>query len=1013
MIKRHKLITLALLVCMGIPAGAQQTDDNITGVVVDKWGLPVYGATVQVEGTPANLVVTDEEGRFKIGALAGDNLQVNSVDKGSAVARVTDGKPMTIVMGFAGQTVDIGADRTFTRKESTAAVSTTYNEEFNKRAAKNISNSLYGQGLGLTTLQNSGVYANVEPTFYIRGLQSLSSSDPLVLVDGLERDMTLVTPEEVESVSILKDAAAVALYGYKGINGAILITTKRGKYNTKEVKFTYDHVLNIQSRRPEFVDAATYATAINEARGYEGLTARYSDNEISAFRTGAGYGGASSMYPYLYPNVDWVDEVFKNTASTNKYTIEFRGGGSRFRYYTMIGLLTDKGFIKNANENDGYSTQNKYSRGNLRTNLDIDLTSSTKLKLNLLGTLSESSCPGASVDLWDLVYSIPSAAFPIRTDNGNWGGSTTWAGENNPVAQSQGAAYSKGHTRNLYADLTLSQDLGSWLKGLSANMRLAYDTYSSIWEDRSKTYAWEGYSTSWASGDSGPFYTYVTGGEQGEMATSSSIDNWTRQFNFAGSVDYNNRFGRFDLYTQAKWEYEWRDSYGLNTTVYRQNVSWYTHLGYRQRYYVDLALVGMGSSLLAPGHKWAFSPTVSAAWVMSEENWFKKADWLDLLKIRASFGIIHADYLPDDVMDYWDQIYTLTGTQYKFNSSYDSVFGSTIMDRLATTNSTHEKGYKYNLGLDASLFGGLNLTVDGYYQRRKDIWVASDGYYTDVVGVDAPYENEGVVDSWGMELGLDFTKQVGDVVLNAGGTYTFNRNEIKEQLEEPRLYDNLVQTGHRLQQIYGLQAIGLFKNEEEIANSPTQSFGTVLPGDIKYADVNGDGTIDSNDQVALGYSTAIPEIYYTFYVGLEWKGLGFNAMFQGTGHYSAILNTKSMFWPLVSNTTLSTHYYENRWTPENLNARYPRLSSESNTNNYQTSSWWVVDRSFLKLRNVEVYYRFPKKLLDRSKILGSAKLYVRGTDLLCFDKIDVVDPEAYGATSPLNKSVIVGLQIGF
>ena len=1013
MMKRYKLIALALLACMGIPAGAQQTDDNITGVVVDKWGLPVYGATVQVKGAPANLTVTDEEGRFKIGALAGDNLEIIAVDKGSTIVPVKDGKPMTIVMGFAEQAVDIGADRTFTRKESTAAVSIVYNEEFNKRAAKNISNSLYGQGLGLTTLQNSGVYADVEPTFYIRGLQSLSSSDPLVLVDGLERDMTLVTPEEVESVSILKDAAAVALYGYKGINGAILITTKRGKYNSKEVKFTYDHVLNIQSRRPEFVDAATYASAINEARGYEGLTARYSDEEISAFRTGAGQGGASRLYPYLYPNVDWVDEVFKNTASTNKYTIEFRGGGSKFRYYTMIGLLTDKGFIKNANTNDTYSTQNKYSRGNLRTNLDIDLTSSTKLKLNLLGTLSEASYPGAAVDLWDLVYSLPAAAFPVTTDNGNWGGSTTWAGENNPVAQSQGAGYSKGHTRNLYADLTLSQDLGVLLKGLSANMRLAYDTYSSIWEDRSKTYAWEGYSTSWTSGDSGPFYTYVTGGEQGEMATDSYINNWTRQFNFAGSLDYNNSFGRFDLYTQAKWEYEWRDSYGLNTTVYRQNLSWYTHLGYRQRYYVDFALVGMGSSLLAPGHKWALSPTVSAAWILSEENWLKHTDWLDLLKIRASFGIIHADYLPDGVTDYWDQIYNLTGTQYKFNSSYDSVFGSTVMDRLATTNSTHEKGFKYNLGVDATLFHGLNFTMDGYYQRRKDIWVSSEGYYSDVVGVDAPYENEGIVDSWGMELGLDFTRQVGDVVLNAGGTFAFSRNKIIEQLEEPRLYDNLVQTGNRLEQIYGLQAIGLFTDEEDIANSPTQSFGTVLPGDIKYADINGDGIIDTNDYVALGYSTAIPEIYYTFYLGLEWKGLGFNAMFQGTGNYSAILNTKSMFWPLVSNTTLSTHYYENRWTPENLDARYPRLSSESNSNNYQTSSWWVVDRSFLKLRNLEVYYRFPKKLLDRSKVLGSAKLYVRGTDLLCFDNIKVADPESYGASSPLNKSVIVGLQIGF
>lgn len=312
----------------------------------------------------------------------------------------------TVVKGYAAQSIDVGANRTFTRAESTASVSTVYNDEFDKRAAKNISHSLYGHGLGLVTLQNGGNYAGTEPTFYVRGVQSLSSSSPLILVDGIERDMSLVSPEEVESVSVLKDAAAVALYGYKGTNGVILITTKRGKYESREIKFTYDHVINFMSRKPEFVDAATYAQAVNEARGYEGSSARYTPGEINVFRTGD--------YPYLYPNVDWVEETFRNSGVSNKYTMELRGGGTKFRYYTMIDLLTDKGFVNSPNENDGYSTQNKYSRGNLRTNLDIDLTSTTQLKLNLLGTLTESSRPGSSADLWDMVYSLPASAFPVK-----------------------------------------------------------------------------------------------------------------------------------------------------------------------------------------------------------------------------------------------------------------------------------------------------------------------------------------------------------------------------------------------------------------------------------------------------------------------------------------------------------------------------------------------------------------------------------------------------------------------
>ena len=1007
--KRHKILIIAFLACLSIPAGAQKVDNGIIGVVVDKGGNPVYGASVMIVGQPETKVETDRNGKFEIPETGNIQLQIVSIDKGSVIVKAETGKPMRIVMNYDAQTIDVGANRTFTRAESTASISTVYNEEFDKRTAKNISQSLYGHGLGLVTLQNGGNYAAAEPTFYVRGLQSLSSSSPLILVDGLERDMNLVSPEEVESVSILKDAAAVALYGYKGINGAILVTTKRGKYNTKEVNFTYDHVMNFQSRCPQFVDAATYAGAVNEARGYEGLGARYSSDEIKAFRTGA--------YPYLYPNVDWQDETFRDQGVSNKYTIEFRGGGSKFRYYTMVDLLTDKGFIKNPNENDGYSTQNKYSRANLRTNLDIDLTGTTKLKLNLLGTLSESSRPGASVDLWNLIYSLPSSAFPVRTEDGVWGGNnTTWLGTSNPVAQSQATAYSKGHTRSLFADLTLSQDLSSLLKGLGANFRLAYDNYSSIWEDHSQTYTYSGYIPTWNT-DGTPSYTTTTGGEPSEMGKDGSINAWTRQFNFAGSIDYNRSFDKHDIYSQMKWDYEYRDSYGLNTTIYRQNLSWYTHYGFNKRYFLDLALVGSQSSLLAPGHKLAFSPTISAAWVLSEENFLENVSWIDFLKLRASFGVINADYLPKDgsdtVYDYWDQIYTTTGTQYKFNSSYDSTFGSTLIGRLATANSTHEKAFKYNAGIDATLFKGLNMTVDGYYQRRKDIWISSEGKYTDVLGMEAPFENAGIVDSWGIEVGMDYTKRLGDFVFNLGGNFAFHRNEIKEQLEEPRLYNNLVQTGRRVDQIYGMQAVGFFNNQAEINGSLPQEFGTLKPGDIKYQDVNGDGTINSDDQIAIGYSTTAPEIYYSFHLGAEWKGLGIDAMFQGTANYSAILNTKAMFRPVLNSTNLSTYYYENRWTEGNTNARFPRLTSESNTNNYQTSTVWVVNRSFLKLRNLEVYYKLPKSLMQKAKFMNSAKVYVRGIDLLCFDGMDIVDPESYGVTNPLNKSVVIGLNIGF
>jgi hypothetical protein len=311
------------------------------------------------------------------------------------------------------------------------------------------------------------------------------------------------------------------------------------------------------------------------------------------------------------------------------------------------------------------------------------------------------------------------------------------------------------------------------------------------------------------------------------------------------------------------------------------------------------------------------------------------------------------------------------------------------------------------------LFSGLDVTLEGYYQNRKNIWVEASGKYTDVIGVDAPYENAGVVNSWGFETSLDYNKKFGEVTFNLGGEFNLNRNKIKEQLEEPRLYDNLVQTGRSLNQIYGLKAIGFFKDQNDINNSPTQTFSTVKPGDIKYEDVNGDGTIDANDKTAIGYSTAAPQLYYSIHLGAEWRGLGIDAMFQGVGKYSAMLNTKSMYWPLINNTTISQYAYDNRWTADNTDAKFPRLSSVSNANNYQTNTVWLADRSFLKLRNLEVYYNFSEKLLKSTKIVNAAKVYLRGIDLFSLDHLAVSDPESYGATNPLNRSVVAGLSVTF
>lgn len=909
---------------------------------------------------------------------------------------------------YAAQSIDVGANVNFSREQSTSAVSVITSESTNKRSAKNIGNSILGQGSGLISLQNSGNYAGINPTFYIRGMQSLDGNTPLFVVDGIERDIQYISAEEVESVSVLKDAAATALYGYKGANGVVLITTKRGKFNSKEIKVNLDHAINFMAHKPKFVDAQTYAKAMNEAYANDGFeNPRYTQEEVDAF--------GSSKYPYLYPNVNWVDETFRNHSVTNMLNASFTGGGEKFKYYALLDLQYDNGFVKNPDTHEGYSTNNKYVKGNLRMNMDMILSKNTTMKVNLLGVLAESNAPGNSAKLWDMVYGLPSAAFAVKGEDGKWGGNSTWAGTVNPVAQSQDAGYSRNHNRGIYTDLTIRQELPAVLKGLAVQGRIAYDHFSNIYENYSKTYVYGSPTVvDWLDGKP-QLGKAFTGGSESDLGASISTNSFTRRFHADASADYQNTFGAHSIYSQLKYDYEFSDEFAINSTLYRQNISWYTHYGLLGRYFLDLALIESGSNRLAPGSKWALSPTVSAAWVLSKENFMKNLNWVDFLKLRASYGIIQTDILPESGWMYYMQQYQTTGGTYPFNSGFQSDFGRTYLDAIATSGLTHEKAAKFNAGVDATLFGGLDFSFDGFYQRRSNIWVSTAGKYSSELGVDAPYEGDGIVDSWGWEASLDYNKQIGEVKFNIGANIDYYRSQIKEQDEAPKLYPNLVSTGHRVSQLFGYKAIGFFKDQADIDASKPQLLGsTPRPGDIKYEDVNGDGQIDTNDKTAIGYSTVAPEIYYNIHLGVEWKGLGIDAMFQGTGRYSGVLSTKSMYKPLVGNTTISQYYYDNRWTPETAGtAKFPALSSTSNANNYNTNTLWMFDRSFFKLRNIEVYYNFPKAMLAKTKLLNAAKLYVRGVDLFSFDHLDESDPEVFGATNPLNRSIVAGLSVIF
>ncbi len=928
-------------------------------------------------------------------------------------------------VAYKDQLVDIGANRQFSREQSTASVSVITNKDVNKRGARNIGNNILGQGSGLVGLDGAGLFNAQNPTFYIRGVQSSSGSTPLIIIDGVERAMENVVAEDVESVQILKDAAATALYGYKGANGVLLITTKHGKYNSNSIKVSYDHTFSYLTNKPEMVDAATYASAVNEAYRNQGGSAIYSDAVIDAYKNGTN--------PLYYPNVNWADETFRNVSHNNRYDVELKGGTSNFRYYTNVQLLTNKGFIKNF-QNDGYSTQNKYTRGTLRSNMDIDLGPKTKLHTHLYGLLTEQSQPGSQADLWGMIYKVPANAFPVKLNDAVWGGNTVYT-TNNPVAQSQAAAYYKNHQRALYADLQLDQDLSSITEGLSAQTQIGYDTWSNVYEDHSKTYRYSYYEVA-NNGDvvaNGNASMSAIQGSDSNMGTGSGNNSWIRRCIWNASINYDRTFAeKHNVYGQLKYDYEYNDKTGTNTTVYRHNVSLFAHYGFDSRYLLDVALVESGSSRLAPGSKWAFSPNVSAAWNISNETFMKNVKWIDFLKLRASWGNQSLDVLPgDNVWTYYDQFYLMDAATYPFDATYTGTqWGNTYLGTARTQSLGHEQSSKLNVGFDATLFGGLNISADYYYQHRYNIWYSTAGSYSSVFGLTAPYENVGVINQKGFEVSADYSKKFNnDFTINLGASMTLNKTIVEEQAEAPQLFANTSSTGKRYGQAFGYVANGFFQKSDDLDGDgtisaaemqqkgyPVQNFTTVHPGDVKYMDLTDDDKIDSNDRQAIGYSTTAPDLYYNFHLGAEYKGLGIDAMFQGVGKWTGFKTTNGLYRSAVATNTLSQYLYENSWSAERgntENAQFPRLSTTSNANNDANSTLNMFDRSYLKLRYVEMYYYLPQTMLQKVDFISNVKVYVRGTDLFTADHLDKADAAVYSATQPLTRSIQVGAAVTF
>lgn len=902
--------------------------------------------------------------------------------------------------------VDLGMGVEQSQLLSTAATQTISGEELQKTAAISLKDALYGRLLGLTALKQGGFSGSngYGATMSIRGNQTTSENGMLILVDGIERSIDYMTIDEVESVTVLRDAAAVALFGYQGTNGALLVKTKRGITTGYSISVAYDHKFTFNPRVADFVDAPTYAKAINKARLNDGLSPMYNDYELNAFATGTS--------PYYYPNVNWKEEAFKNMGSEDQLNLSMRGGNDKLQYFTMLDYTDSRGILEGTSQ-DKYSSQLKFSKANVRANLDAQLTPTTKMQVNALGSFIETNRPnGADPNgiTW-MLYQTPASAFPVKNDPEStladvWGGNTTY-GMNNVVAQIQGSGYLKSHARSFQGDVSLKQNLGFWVEGLSVSARVGYNNFSEIYESNALgyMYGFQRYTFD-SNGIPAGLTTYSAGNKTNNLEYNYYINQHNRSSYLAVSADYNTSFRDDDNFAVSLiWHQKNSTTNGQYTTFNRMNVMTYLHYDLKQKYMADLILAMNGSNRSYP-QKWSFAPTLSLGYIYANND---DASLLNMGKVRVSAGIQHTDYVP--IQGLWLENYNGGGGDYYFGGGTGSQKWGTFIGYQPTRNFNLETAYKLNAGTDLRLFNSVDLSLDVYYQLRDNILLSGNGLNSSVMGIPSSYVNQGRVASYGVELGVNWVKQLNkDLSFNVGGNFTWGRNEQLRNIENVA-YDYLSAIGGRVNQAWGLEAIGFFKDDADIANSPSQNFDVCKPGDFKYKDQNGDNVINEDDVVKMGYDTSIPELNYSLNLGFRYKDFGLNVMFQGAGMYTAYLGTTGVWTPMVGGANLSKEYYDNCWDM-NSNPTYPRLTSRTNNNNYRANDVWYKNVNFLKLRNCEVYYYLPERWISKVK-MSQCKIFAKGENLMTLSNLKVMDPECIGTNYPTLMGVNLGVSLKF
>lgn len=1019
----------------------QQQKQTITGTILTgDTNEPAIGATVYLRNSTTG-TVTDVNGKYSITVEGiGGVLEFSYIGYKKQEVAVTGQKTIDIVLQpdteVLEEVVVVGYGSQ--KKESVVGAISTLDVTKLTVPGSSISNALAGQLSGIVAMSRSGEPGkNSAADFYIRGVSSFKgTSTPLVLVDGIERDLDLVDTDDIASFSILKDASASAVYGVRGANGVILITTKKGSVGKPQVNVRTEFGFTQPTKRPQMLGSAEWAELYNEAYGSQ----YYSPEDIEKYRTNAD--------PDLYPNVDWFDALFDDMAANQRVNLNITGGSDIVKYYVSGAFYNESSIYKNAGNIYGYNPSIRYNKFNFRANVDLNLTKSTVVNFNLANIYEKSFGPGygdTDADIWSYTFMTSPNAFPVQYSDGKLSGPSSDSG-NNPWNMLAHSGYREQFWNSAQSLIGVTQDIGElWkpLKGLTANIKFSWDAWNTTLQRRSKIESFyhargraEDGSLIYDRNDEGIWIPVHTGDENLSFLIGRS-GTMTRYLE--GSLTYNrvfneiHRVGALLLYNQ-KIHTNTQAGSGDDALPYKnQGLAARATYAFKDTYFAEVNLGYNGSENFARGHRFGFFPAVAVGWMMSNEKWFQPATKvIDMLKLKASYGKVGNDDIGGQRRWVYESTIVNSGS---WNYGSDGNQGGTgiRIGEIENLNASWEEALKINAGIEFSLFNKIRVQADYFREERSGIFLQRAGLPA-IVGVSTiPYVNIGKTLNQGFDATVEYTHQVNkDLMLTARGNFTFNRNELLNN-DEPDWeykYQNRIGkpfgSGGSLQP-FGLVAIGLFESQEEIDNSPVQNFGEYRVGDIKYQDINGDGQIDSQDQIAIGY-TNLPEITYGFGGTAQYKNWDFNIFFQGVARTSFFLNGSSIRTPFSSGNmeraAINEDIYGNVWmstnTPEqNANVTYPRLSMGSGgagaSNNSQASTWWLRDGSFLRLKSVEIGYSLPKSLLQKS-FIKSLRFYAAGNNLLQFSPFKLWDPEkgsTDGSGYPLNRMFSIGFNANF